>query len=212
MYHFTKRPNNIISLFEKNDSFHFDEDDFDEDDEDDTRGFYTPSHQTNVGHNNDNENKSEPTFKTIEEKTKFYKQKLLHVTKLKGDLDLRDCQITTLSSLKVVDGDVDLSGTLIQDLNDLMIVSGNFFLNHCTHLVSLSQLNTVMGNLYLLHDPALRTCDFLSYIAGNLYIKDTSLTSLPDFITIKGKIYLSGEMQKKLKLSEELKQKVVVVR
>ena len=149
-------------------------------------------------------------FKTLDEKTEYYKQLFKYTNELNEDLDLRGCSISNLGALKTVYGNVDLSETLIQDLGKLDYVSGNFFLNNCEFLTSLSKFSSVAGNFFLLNNTSLHKITYLSYVGGNLSIRNCPITQLEDYLHVGGKIQLSPQMAKEIKISENLKSKLII--
>ena len=109
---------------------------------------------------------------------------------VKGDLDLRGTQITSLPDGLTVGGYLDLRGTQITSLPDGLTVGGSLDLRG-TQITSLPDGLTVGGYLYLQGTQITSLPDGLT-VGGSLDLQGTQITSLPDGLTVGGYLDLQG--------------------
>ncbi len=109
---------------------------------------------------------------------------------VKGDLDLRNTQITSLPEGLSVSRDLDLSYTPITSLPAGLSVEGSLYLSG-TKITSLPEGLSVVGELSLSYTPITSLPAGLS-VEGSLYLSGTKITSLPEGLSVGGSLDLSN--------------------
>ena len=114
-----------------------------------------------------------------------------------GHLDIKECsEITSLPKNLVVGGWLDISGTKITSLPDNLIVSSSLYLSN-TKIKSLPDNLAVGGWLDLSGSEITSLPDNL-VVGGGLDLRGSEITSLPDNLVVGGSLFLNNTKIKSL--------------
>ena len=111
---------------------------------------------------------------------------------VKGWVDLRETNITSLPDNLVVGGWLDLRGLKITSLPDNLVVSGDLDFGG-TEITSLPD-NLVVGGCLDLRYTKIKSLPDNLVVGDSLYICGTKIPSLPNNLVVNGSLYLNGTM------------------
>ena len=127
----------------------------------------------------------------IDNRQEKYKQKIFQILQqevIEGDLDLKDLNfITNLGNVKLVKGNLDLENSSITSLSEGLKIEGYLNLTN-TKITSLPEGLEVKGSLFL-QNTKITSLPAGLVVKGNLYLKNTPISKNPELIKKYRKLY-----------------------